>query len=182
MNPAEDKIRANAATPAIGINPDTDVKPIAIIGLGNEIAGDDGIGIVIVKRLQNIMRHRKDIENIPMPWAGFSLLDVLVDREQAVLVDCLCSNLYPPGTIVHLDKNDFRGSVRLNSFHDINYPTVLALGRKMGWRMPEKLAIWGIEGKEMGTFTESLTPEVEKAINPVIHEILDYLDEKGCVA
>jgi len=150
--------------------------PTAIIGLGNEIAGDDGVGIWVARELQRILEDRPDIEVIPLPWAGFALLDALAGRDRAAIIDCLCTGTLAPGTIVRLDESDFRGSVRLNSFHDINYPTVLALARTMGVKIPEKIAIWGIEGQVMDVFTESLSPAVRASLEEIVNNVLAFLD------
>ncbi|MDZ7368375.1 MAG: hydrogenase maturation protease [candidate division KSB1 bacterium] len=152
------------------------IRPNVIVGLGNEIAGDDGAGIWVARKLGKILQDRPEVEIVPLPWAGFSLLDVLVGRQRAVIVDCLCTDLHPPGTIVRLNENDFRGSVRLNSFHDINFATVLELGRRMGWQMPEQIVIWGIEGEVMDRFKEELSPAVLRAVDHVVNEILGFLD------
>jgi hydrogenase maturation protease len=153
--------------------------PNVVVGLGNEIAGDDGIGIHVARNLSRILQDRPEIEVVPLPWAGFSLLDVLVGRQSAAIIDCLCSGLYPPGTIVRLNEKDFRGSVRLNSFHDINFATMLELGQRMGWEMPEKIAIWGIEGAEMGEFKEELSPPVYAAVDQVVNEVIVFLNLKA---
>lgn len=153
-------------------------RPNVIVGLGNEIAGDDGAGIWVARKLGEILQDRPEVEVVPLPWAGFSLLDVLVGRQRAAIVDCLCTGLHPPGTIVRLNENDFRGSVRLNSFHDINFATVLELGRRMGWQMPKQIAIWGIEGEEMDSFKEELSPPVYAAVDQIINEILRFLNLK----
>jgi hydrogenase maturation protease len=154
-------------------------RPNVIIGLGNEIAGDDGAGIWVARKLGEILQDRPEIEVVPLPWAGFSLLDMLVGRQRAAIVDCLCTGLHPPGTIVRLNEKDFRGSVRLNSFHDINFATVLELGRKMGWQMPAQIAIWGIEGDEMDEFKEELSPAVWRAVDQVVKEILRFFNLKS---
>ena len=109
-------------------------QPNLVVGLGNEIARDDGVGIFVARRLERRLADRDDVEVVALPWAGLSLLDVLVGRRRAAVVDCLATGDHPPGTVVRLDEDDFRGSVRLNSFHDLNFPTALALGRRMGWQ------------------------------------------------
>jgi hydrogenase maturation protease len=146
-------------------------RPNVVVGLGNEIAGDDGVGIWVARKLRDILQDRPEIDVVPLPWAGFSLLDVLVGRKRAAIIDCLCTGLYPPGTVVRLNEKNYCGSVRLNSFHDINFVTVLELGRRMGWTMPEHIAIWGVEGAEMKEFTEMLSPPVQAASEQVIREV-----------
>ncbi len=151
------------------------IPPTVIVGLGNEIAGDDGVGIWVAQKLEELLQDHPEVQVVSLPWAGFALLDAMVGRHRAAIVDCLCTELYPPGTIVRLTENDFRGSVRLNSFHDINFVTLLELGRKMGWSLPEKIAIWGIEGAVLNEFKQELSPVVQAASEQVIHEVQRWL-------
>ncbi|MCP4657259.1 MAG: hydrogenase maturation protease [bacterium] len=167
--------RAPASAPSAGRSVP---KPQIVVGLGNEIVRDDGVGILAAQKLEGLLRDRDDVEVVPLPWAGFSLLDVLAGRRRAAIIDCLCSGEHPPGTIVRLDETDFRGSVRLNSCHDINFPTVLALGRSMGWTMPEEIAIWAVEGEVIYEFGVGLSPPVLAAVDRVAREVVDFLDER----
>ncbi len=65
--------------------------------------------------------------------------------------------------------------MRLNSFHDLAFPTALGLGREMGWRMPDEIAIWAVEAKRVGTFHEGLSPEVIGAVDPLISQVLEFI-------
>lgn len=157
------------------------VPPLVIVGLGNEIASDDGVGLHAATALATELRGRSDVEVVALPWAGFALLDVLRGRSCAVLIDGLTTGKHRPGAVVRLDEADLRGSVRLNSFHDINYPTVMALGRTMGWEMPDQVAIWGIEMVVSDEFGEELTPVVSDAVATVVHEVLAFLKSANAV-
>lgn len=145
-----------------------------IVGLGNEIAGDDGVGIHVAHILEDRLRDDPDIDVVALPWAGLSLLDVLRGRARAAIVDCLTSGSHPAGTLVRLDERGIAGSVRLNSFHDISFPTAMALGRRMGWDMPEDVAIWGVEAERVGVFAEGLSPAVAAAVEPLIDELVGF--------
>jgi hydrogenase maturation protease len=150
--------------------------PLVIVGLGNEIASDDGVGIHAAHALEAAFHDRDDIEVVALPWAGFALLDVLRGRRGAVLIDGLATGAHPPGTVVRIYEDDLAGSVRLNSFHDISYPTVMALGRSMGWGMPDDVAIWGVEMAIADEFGEVLTPEVADSIQTVVDEVSWFID------
>lgn len=151
-------------------------SPLVIVGLGNEIASDDGVGIHAANALEDEFHDRDDVDVVALPWAGFALLDVLHGRSSAVLIDGLATGAHPPGTVVRIDEDDLAGSVRLNSFHDINYPTVMALGRSMGWVMPEHVAIWGVEMAITDEFGEVLTPEVADSVHTVVNEVSRFID------
>ena len=159
------RVDADASRPA----------PTVVVGLGNDIAGDDGIGLAIADLLSRRLAAVPGVDVVALPWAGFALLDTLRGRHRAAIVDCLTGGQHPPGTIVRLDESDLAGSVRLNSFHDISLPTVLALGRQMGWEMPDEVAIWGIEAEEAGVFGEDLSPPVARSVEPVIRELTAFV-------
>ncbi len=150
-------------------------KADVIVGLGNEIVRDDGVGILAARRLEHLLATRDDIEVVALPWAGFALLDVLAGRRRAALIDCLVTGRHAPGTIVRLDEHDFSGSVRLVSFHDVDFPTVLALGRKMGFALPEHIAVWAVEGGVVNEFGEGLSAPVAAAVDRVVGEVMELM-------
>lgn len=150
--------------------------PYVVVGLGNEIAGDDGVGIQVARVLRNMFRSRSDVDVVALPWAGFALLDVLRGRRTAALIDCLTTNRHPPGSVLRLDVSGFAGSVRLNSFHDISFPTAMSLGRAMGWEMPEEVAIWGVEAAAPDRFADALSPVVADAVPRVARAVVCFID------
>jgi hydrogenase maturation protease len=150
--------------------------PSIVVGLGNEIAGDDGVGIHVARVLEHRFNDTPDIEVVALPWAGLALLDVLRGRTRAAIVDCLISGNRVPGTVVRLAEGEIAGSVRLNSFHDISFPTALALGREMGWDMPSVVAIWGVEAERVDVFHEGLSPAVAAAVEPLAEEIARFIN------
>ncbi len=151
-------------------------KPDVVVGLGNEIVCDDGVGILAARRLKHLLAARGDTEVVALPWAGFALLDVLAGRRRAAIIDCLVTGRHAPGTIVRLNEYDFSGSVRLVSFHDVNFPTVLALGRKLGFALPEDIAVWAVEGGVVNEFGEGLSAPVAGALDRVVAEVLEFME------
>ncbi len=150
-----------------------------VIGLGNDIAGDDAVGILAARQLQHLLQDRPDVSVTELPWAGFSLLSALRGQSRAVLLDSLRSGLYAPGTVVRLSESDFAGSVRLNSFHDLNYPTALAFGRALGWPMPSRVDIFAVEGSDFDTFTTSLSSVVENALEELVAQVIATLNTEA---
>jgi hydrogenase maturation protease len=150
-----------------------------VIGLGNDIAGDDGVGILAVRRLRERLRDRSGITMVELPWAGLELLPVLRGRRRAVLIDSLQSGLHAPGTVVELSETELAGSVRLNSFHDLNYPTAIALGRALGWSLPDDIRIYAVEGECFDEFKAQLTPAVARGLEQVVDQIASFLTAAG---
>jgi hydrogenase maturation protease len=150
-----------------------------IVGLGNDIAGDDAVGILAARRLHVRMRARRDICTLELPWGGLALVEALRSYARAVIIDSLRSGCHPPGTVVELGEADFAGSVRLTSFHDLNYPTALALGRSLGWRLPGEVAIFAIEGEVFDRFTTELSARVRMSLDRVVEAIATRLEARS---
>jgi hydrogenase maturation protease len=170
-----------AAVDPRAMNPQTaEATPpsIIIVGLGNDLVGDDGVGLIAARRVREKLAARSNVDVCELPWAGLALLDVLRDYDRAILIDALCSEgRHPPGTVVRLSEQDLAGSVRLNSFHDLNYPTALALGRALGWRLPRDIALIAVEGESFLEFTTRLSPSVEAALDTVVRLVLRIVND-----
>jgi hydrogenase maturation protease len=154
--------------------------PTVVVGLGNDIAGDDAAGILTARRLRQRLEYAlaPDVDVVELPWAGFNLLDVLRGRRRAILIDSLETQRHPAGAVVRLRDADLAGAIRLISYHDINYPTVLSLGKTLGYEMPDEIYILGIAGQRFDTFSCELTPAVEKGVERavrLIYRLLKFL-------
>jgi hydrogenase maturation protease len=150
-------------------------RPDAVLGLGNEIARDDGVGIAVAREVERQLAGRQEVEVVALPWAGLALLDELTGRRRVAVVDCLVSQEHPPGTVVRLEEGEVRGSVRRVSCHDLDFPTVLALGHRLGWPMPEVVAVWGVEAACAEELGEGLSAPVAAAVPRVVAEVLEFL-------
>jgi hydrogenase maturation protease len=63
--------------------------PIAIIGVGNVLLGDDGFGPSVIRRLERRWCWPADVELVDVGTGGLELLHHLLDREQVVLIDAV---------------------------------------------------------------------------------------------
>ena len=144
-------------------NAPTRPAPGVVVGLGNTILSDDGVGPHVVSRISPALALHPELECVELSLGGLALLDVLRDRRWAVLVDCLDTGDSPPGTIRRLSERDVRGSARLVSYHDLSYPMALRMGRVLGWSLPTDVVIIGIEGRNVNEFGSTMSPVVERA-------------------
>jgi hydrogenase maturation protease len=144
-----------------------------IIGLGNTILSDDGVGIYAARELR---KFNLDTDIVETETAGFALLELLTGWDRVILIDSIQFDDLQPGSVVEIDPQDLRTSLRLRSVHDIDLPTVLALGHKLGLPMPHDLRIVAIQAQDALTLGETLTPAVTQglkdAINLVRHQLV----------
>ena len=147
-----------------------------VLGLGNPILTDDGVGIHVV-RAAAAQCQRDDVTFAEASVGGLRLLDVIVGYERIIMVDAICTPDGKPGDIHRLHPNDLRASLHSGSTHDLSLPGALALGRGMGMVLPadEDIVIIAIETEDVLTFGESCTPAVTAAIPHAVKAVLAEL-------
>jgi hydrogenase maturation protease len=152
-----------------------------IIGLGNSILTDDGVGIYAAREVNR--RLSKDhagvnVDIVETEVGGFTLMELMAGWKKVILLDAIQFEGLQPGTVVRIDPDDLHTSLRIRSVHDIDLPTALELGRRMGFDMPSRLTVFGIQAQDLLTFgellTESATRGMNKAVDLVLKEISDF--------
>ena len=149
-----------------------------VLGLGNPILGDDGVGFRVVQSL----RDKVDSEGVTIIEAstsGLGLLDLLTDYDEAVIIDAIQTDGGRVGEVYRLEARDFDATKHTASPHDINMATALELGRRLKLHVPQRISIIAIEIPDALTFSEKCSPEVEKAIPVAVDVALTALRERG---
>jgi len=148
-----------------------------VVGLGNPILTDDGIGIYAV-RAAAAQCQRDDVTFAEASVGGLRLLDVIAGYERVVLVDAIQTRDGRAGDIHRLHPNDLRASLHSGSTHDLSLTGALALGRGLGLTLPgdEAITILAIEVEDVLTFGEACTPAVAAAIPRAVEVVLAELE------
>jgi len=147
-----------------------------ILGIGNTVLTDDGVGCRVVQRLKKRLRGRSDITVKETSLSGLSLLDELTGYERLIIVDAIQTKGGKPGDIYKLSPSDFKVG-RMAVIHDLGLFSTLELGRKLEMEMPREVVIFAIEAKDMATFSEKLSPEVEQAIPRAVDMVVGEVGE-----
>jgi len=141
-----------------------------ILGLGNPILSDDGIGLCVARALEGRL-NQPEITVMETSMAGLSLLDLLVNFDRAIIIDAIQTRDGKVGQIYRLEPEAFDATRHTTTFHDVNFATALELGKRLGLALPQQIVIFGIEVEDVTTFSERCTPEVERMI-PACAEIV----------
>jgi len=153
------------------------VARVLIIGFGNPLLTDEGVGIRAVELLQ----ARELPPDIKVMDGGTSAIDILpfLEGVERVLILDAVAGTEPPGTIYRLEVNQIKyPEGREMSLHDIDVPTVLRMCATMGKPVPYTT----IFGMQPASLEEGmgLTPPVEAAlprlIDVALKEASDYLE------
>jgi hydrogenase maturation protease len=147
-----------------------------VIGLGNPILTDDGVGVKVAFAVRDRLAAagENDIEVTEASVGGLHLMEMMVGCDRVILVDAIQTRDGQPGTIhcLTLDDIDSRLPTQHSaSAHDMNLPTALEMGRRLGLALPEKIEIFAIEAEDVVTFGEKCTPNVA-AVVPYVTELI----------
>jgi len=146
-------------------------KKVVIIGIGNLILRDEGVGVHAVRALEE-QSLPPGVEVIDGGTATMELLPVIQEAERIIVIDALKGG-EQPGTIYRVCPDDLMGETeRLLSLHQVGLLEVLGMARQLGGD-PEVVII-GVEPKEISWGME-LTPEVEAKLPKVIEAVLAEL-------
>ncbi len=152
----------------------TPCPEVAVVGIGNVLLGDDGVGVHLAHRLAG----RIDDSDVAVIDAGtVPELFLLIDGrlKKLILVDAV-SGGGPAGSIYRFNVEVLETRFEpLFSLHDLTLLDNLRLLGLLGKR-PESVVIIGIEPKTVG-FTTQLSPEVEKALPKAIELVLEEIEE-----
>jgi hydrogenase maturation protease len=146
-----------------------------ILGLGNSLLCDDGVGIYVAAELKNRV-DRPEITVMETGVAGLSLLDLLVGYDRAIIVDAIQTVGGKAGQIYRLEPKAFDTALHTASAHGIDFTTALEFGKKLGLPLPQEIVIFAIEASDVSTFSEECTPEVKSAIPACVKMVLQELN------
>lgn len=150
--------------------PDPPQMKIKIIGCGNLLRGDDGIGIWVLRELEKYPLPQ-EVELVDMGTRGMDILFQLEGAQKVIIIDAVMSG-GEPGAIYRMKREDLgKSNVNFLSLHDLNWQDGLALAEKtLGKNFPREVLMVGveIENLKMGI---GLTRPVKDSLPSVVNLI-----------
>ena len=150
-----------------------------VLGIGNPILGDDGIGFHIA---QELAKEIKD-ENIGVKDTsvnGLNLLELIVGYDKLIVIDAIMTEEAKAGEIYRL-KPSSSGETAWStiSLHHLNLATTIEIGERLFPKeMPGEVIIFAIGAQEVTEVTGEMTARVKEAIPRVINLVLEELSLK----
>ncbi len=153
-----------------------------VVGLGNPVLGDDGVGWRIVEDIQQELGASisTDVDFICLSVGGLSLMERLVGYKRAILIDAVNLGKLPVGSVYCLALTDLPdlSAGHTGSAHDTSLLTAIRLGREMGILLPEDILVIGVESLHVYEFSEKLSDQVANAIPCAVTILKRLLDDK----
>ena len=151
-----------------------EVNRVLILGLGNPLLGDEGIGVRVVEELKGL-ELPDGVTVVEGGTAGLGLIGLMEGYQRVIIVDAADMG-HPPGRVVRFTplEAQFKTVEAPLSLHQIGLGEVLALAKALEV-VPAELVIIGVQPSRVEGGI-GLSPEVEGAIPQIIRVVLDELD------
>lgn len=141
-----------------------------VLGLGNPILSDDGIGLRVAKALQSKI-NQSEITVMESSMSGLSLLELLIGFDRAIIIDAIHTGEGKVGEIYRLDPSAFDATRPAAIPHDVSFTTALKFGNILDLDLPGKITIFAIEVEDISNFNDRCTSKVERMI-PVVADMV----------
>jgi hydrogenase maturation protease len=151
---------------------------ILIVGLGNPILGDDGVGWRVASQVQaQLGEGHGEIDVEQAALGGLSLMERMLDRDRVILIDALWSGQGEAGnvSVYRLEDLPNPGLGHSASAHDTSLVTALQTARDLGAAVPSRVDIVAIETQPSFEFSEELSPAVRSAVPIAARKVLELL-------
>lgn len=148
-------------------------KPIMVVGVGNSIQMDDGVGIHVLNELKNYDLP-DEVELFDGGTLGIDLMPYIEGREKLIFIDSVKAG-QEPGTILRFQPDDLNyDDAPKTSVHQIGLIESLQMISLIG-KAPDRIVIYGIQPKTID-WSEELTDEVKASIPKLIPHILKEIE------
>lgn len=147
---------------------------IMILGVGCILFSDEGFGIRVIERLQELYEFPDNVSIVDGGVLGMNLLGVISEADQLIVVDAI-RNKGKVGSLYRLEDDAIPQRIRAkNSLHQIDFLEALTLCQALD-KVPETVIV-GVEPEDIDTLSIDLTPGIQTKIDPVLNMVLAELD------
>jgi hydrogenase maturation protease len=151
-----------------------------IVGLGNPILGDDGVGWKVAEVVENRLNvppklNVGDVTVERCSLGGLRLMEQLIGYERAIIIDAITTG-GTLGSVIALPLRTFPNHVgHTTSAHDASLHHALEMGKQMGAQLPTDITVVGVVIKPAHEFSEQLSPEIAAAVSVAADTVVQLL-------
>lgn len=156
------------------------MKQTLVIGLGNPILGDDGVGWKVAEALKLAIGEHTSVEVDCLAVGGLGLMERMLDHHRVILIDSMETGRHPVGSVTTFLLSDLSDPTigHSASSHDTSLMTALETARTLGADVPRQVEVIAIEIRNTRDFSDRLSPAVEQAIPAAMQAVLGLLEDE----
>lgn len=148
-----------------------------VIGVGNVLMTDEGFGVHVIKRMEQMFAFPENVEIVDGGVLGVHLLGIISKPDYLIVVDVV-RNGGKPGDMYRIEQKDIPERIRAkNSVHQVDFLEALTLCHAMD-HQPETV-ILGVEPEDIESLSTHLTETIENRVDPIINLVLAELEKLG---
>jgi hydrogenase maturation protease len=147
------------------------MKPL-VVGLGNDLLGDDAVGILAAQKLARELSAKVDV--IETSLHGLALLDLFVGYNRLIIIDAISTGELSPGDVIELDPRNLR-AIPGPSPHYTGLPELITIASQLQLEFPEEIKIIAVEVASPHTFGRKLSDPVATALGEVVRRVKEHL-------
>jgi hydrogenase maturation protease len=149
-------------------------KKITILGIGNTLFSDEGVGIHLLPILEEALKDYENIEIIEGLTDGMKLLGPVEDAENLIIIDAINAGK-EGGTIIALEGDEIPAYFGIKmSIHQLGFQEVL-LAAKMRERYPEQIVMFGMQPSSLQMGIE-LTEKNQEKLGDLAQVVMDQVN------
>jgi hydrogenase maturation protease len=150
-----------------------------ILGVGNLLLSDEGVGLRVVERLATAYDLPQDVQILDGGTLGLDLLYYLEGIENLLIVDAVEMGK-EPGTLLRLEGDEVPSYLSIKmSPHQIGIPDML-FAAKLKDLYPRNVVLWGVQPAMLDTGLE-LSPQVAAQVDALVDKVIEQLVQWGDV-
>ncbi len=155
----------------------TATEQILVLGVGNILLSDEGVGIRVIERIQERYEFPDNVNVLDGGVLGLSLLGVISEADHLIVVDAV-KNGGEPGALYRLKGDQVpKRILAKNSLHQVDFLETLASCQAFD-RIPETV-ILGVEPEDIENLGIEMTPVVQAKVDSLVEMVLKELDRLG---
>lgn len=141
-------------------------KPILILGIGNILMKDDGVGVYVAQKMMN-MALPPDVEVMDGGVKGLDLMYYIEGRKKVIVVDTVTLDDVPGSIYRFTDKDLAEKKQFLRTAHGIDFYDVVKMTEQFSEKKPGEIIFIGIVPEDISEGLE-LSPVIEKKVARLI--------------
>lgn len=152
---------------------------ILVMGIGNPLMADEGVGPAVVARLMDEYEFPEGVTVDDSGTMGMAILNLFSLYDYMIVVDAVDGTGEEPGTVMAILPEDIAPNTVLHSAHDMRFIDTLENARLIGWE-PDAIVV-GVQILDMNPpeLSMELTPPVAAAVPIAVGAVIDLLNEAG---
>jgi hydrogenase maturation protease len=153
------------------------VKTTLVLGLGNILLRDEGVGVRVIERLQQLYQFPAEVQLLDGGTLGLDLLSYVEAVDRLLIVDALELDA-APGSVARLEGDAVPATLSVKlSPHQVGVTDLLAAARLRD-RCPAELVLWGAQPGAIEVGLE-LSPAVAAQVDVLADRALAELERWG---